>query len=73
MQTDANQVTIAHHQRAIAQLNEQWIKRVEAIGSDIALRKWCIEHGTLRLEAHEVLRFLTEPLLDAIQDASPRP
>ena len=55
------------------QLDEQWRKRIEAIGNAIELRKWCIQQsnqhdGCKRLEPVTLLRFLTEPLLEVLND-----
>lgn len=74
MQTETiTREELARQQRVAQQLDEHWRKRLEAIGNDIALRKWCIEHGSQHLPPADVLRFLTEPIMAILHDAPPSP
>lgn len=69
MQTETiTREELVRQQRVAQQLDEQWRKRLESIGNDIALRKWCIEHGHPIQSPTDVLRFITAPLLEVLND-----
>ena len=50
------------------ELAEAWRQKIAEANSEIALRRWCVEHSRPDLSPIEIMRFVTEPFDQLLRD-----